>query len=129
MKKLALLTALSVISLSTVAMAETPAAKPTETAATKPAETAKPAVAAQTNVAKTAKQDAGKKIGNYKGHGSRSLAQFKKIDTDNNGTISQAEFTASNVAKFNKKDKNKDGNVSPAEFSPTLAKLEAAKKS
>ncbi len=127
MKKIALLTALSVMSLSTVVTAETPAAtaKPAATATAQP-NTAK--TVAQ-NATKSAKQEAGNKIGNYKGQGSRSLAQFKRIDKDSNGTISQAEFTASNVEKFNKKDKNKDGNVSPAEFSPTLAKVEAAKKS
>lgn len=132
MKKFALLTALSVLSLSTVAMAETPAAavKTEKMTTQQNAKTAvqKDAKIAQNNAAQT-KKDAAQKIGNYKGTGSRSLAQFKRIDKDSNGTISQAEFTAANVEKFNKKDKNKDGNVSPAEFSPTLAKREAAKKS
>jgi hypothetical protein len=66
----------------------------------------------------TAKKEATKNMKG--GKGSRSRAMFKNIDTDGNGTISEAEFTNVNIKRFKNKDKNKDGMLSKEEFSPLL---------
>ena len=122
MKKIAILTALSVITLSSFAFAEE---KPT----TKPVSETEKAVVAKPVVKKDAKTTAKKMMNNApKGTGSRSLARFNKIDTDKNGKISQAEFTNSHLVAFKKKDKNKDDVLDQSEFSPTLAKAAQAAK-
>jgi Ca2+-binding EF-hand superfamily protein len=56
------------------------------------------------------------------GKGSRVIATFNKMDTDSNGTISEAEFTNLHIKKFKAKDKNKDNVLSKEEFSPLLKK-------
>lgn len=59
-----------------------------------------------------------------KGYGSRSRAYFKKMDKNNDGVVSKAEFIEFKTQKFEKKDANKDGKLSPEEFSKRLAKKE-----
>jgi membrane-bound lytic murein transglycosylase B len=122
MKKIAILTALSAITLSSFAFAEE---KPT----TKPVSETEKAVAAKPVVKKDAKTTAKKAMNNApKGTGSRAMAQFKKMDKDSDGKVSKTEFTDFQMTIFTKKDRNKDGNLLPAELSPTLAKAAQAAK-
>lgn len=132
MKKILTAVLLSTILFGTLANAEDKTMPSEQSSNSKNATnqaTAKEKMAPQ---AKSAMQnDSVKKIGNYqaKGTGSRAMAHFKKMDSNNDGNVSKEEFVAFSSMKFNQKDKNKDGNLSPAECSPTLAKKMAGQKS
>ena len=114
MKKTAILTALSVMTMVSFANAQ-------ETSPTKPV-VEKPAV--KKNMKPEEGNNTAKKMRNHapKGTGSRAMAHFKKMDKDSDEKISQSEFTAFHSTIFSRKDRNKDGYLSPAELSPTLAK-------
>jgi hypothetical protein len=118
MKKFAILTLLSMMSLSSVSFAEEQKVTSTEKSVTetqkKPeAVTVKP----QKNVRRITK-----------GTGMRAMARFNKMDANKDGKISQSEFTAFQNAIFTQKDRNKDGDLIPAELSPTLAKIAVQSK-
>ncbi len=51
-------------------------------------------------------------MGGKGGHGGRMNAMFAMIDTDGNGQISKAEFTAAGEKMFARLDKNNDGVIS-----------------
>lgn len=88
------------------------------------------AVLALSSLAIHAAED-GKK-GDKKGKGKGDPAEmFKKLDKDNNGSISKEEYMASPMAQkdtakaeesFGKRDKNGDGSLSLEEFAPKKKK-------
>ena len=42
--------------------------------------------------------------------------QIKKMDTDQDGTVTLEEFNANTISRFQLMDKNSDGNISEDEF-------------
>jgi len=55
----------------------------------------------------------------HKGHGN----WFQKLDTDSNGTISQAEINAAGNKHFDKLDADGDGQLSKQEFNARKVKM------
>ena len=52
----------------------------------------------------------------------RMFEQIKKIDTDQDGTVTLEEFNANTISRFQLLDKNSDGNISEDEFLATINK-------
>ncbi len=55
--------------------------------------------------------------------GDRGAKFFEKLDTDKNGSISEAEFLAKSKERFAEMDANKDGNVTPEEAKAAHEKM------
>lgn len=57
------------------------------------------------------------------GKGDRGAKMFEKLDTDKNGTISEAEFIAKSKERFAAMDANSDGAVTPEEAKAAHEKM------
>jgi Ca2+-binding EF-hand superfamily protein len=60
--------------------------------------------------------------------GERAEHMLERVDTDKNGAISQAEFTASRVARFDNADANKDGLISKEEMVDQIERRRAERR-
>ena len=52
----------------------------------------------------------------------QELEQIKKMDTDQDGTVTLEEFNANTTSRFQLMDKNSDGNISEDEYLATINK-------
>ena len=73
----------------------------------------------------------GKRMGRHRRgghHGMRGMTMMKAADTDNDGAISQAEFTTAALARFDAADADNNGTVTAAERKAAFEQMRAMRK-
>lgn len=80
--------------------------------------------------AETRAQD-GKRMGHHhsgRHHGMRGMGMMKRADANNDGAITQAEFTAGALARFDRMDADRNGTVTAAERKAAREAMRAMRK-